>query len=166
MSTDDVRKALAKAQDDLSKLTTSTAPNDEIALPLRVASRLASAAMAQGFSSDAALNNTRRGLNCAQRCGRRTRCPDAHARHDRQSEARRCRVARQLGSAMTATSAVTISMKIPPERLAEAGLQNFKPLRSKQAPKTSNASARSNHFWASTIQWTFSSSLVAASTRS
>jgi hypothetical protein len=42
----------------------------------------------------------------------------------------RCRVARQLGSAMTATSAVTISMEIPPEWLAEAGLQNFKPLRS------------------------------------
>ena len=59
MSADDERKAVTKARATLSALTPSTARTDEIAFNLRYASRLVTAASAQGFSSDAALNNLR-----------------------------------------------------------------------------------------------------------
>jgi hypothetical protein len=59
MSEDDERKAIVKAQGILSTLTPSTPRNDGITHALRDASRLATAAIAKGFSSDAALNNTR-----------------------------------------------------------------------------------------------------------
>ena len=57
MIADDERKATAKAQTILGTLTPTTARTDEISFALRYASRLA--ASAQGFSSDAALNNLR-----------------------------------------------------------------------------------------------------------
>jgi hypothetical protein len=59
MSTDDERKALEKAQAVLSTLAPTTARTDAITSPLQEASRLVSVASAQGFSSDAALNNLR-----------------------------------------------------------------------------------------------------------
>jgi len=58
-SMDDERKAVEKAQGVLRGLVPATTPrNDEIRF-LREASKLVTAAMAQGFSSDAALNHLR-----------------------------------------------------------------------------------------------------------
>jgi hypothetical protein len=59
MSADEERKAATKAQATLSTLSPSTARTEEIAFNLRYASRLATAASAQGFSSDAVLNSLR-----------------------------------------------------------------------------------------------------------
>lgn len=58
-SMDDERKAVAKARDALSGLAPTTPHNEEIAFALRYASRLVTAGMAPGFSSDAALNDLR-----------------------------------------------------------------------------------------------------------
>ena len=58
---DEERKAVAKAQGVLRGLVPTTTPsNDEIRF-LREASKLVTAAIAQGFSSDAALNDLRSG---------------------------------------------------------------------------------------------------------
>jgi len=59
ISMDDERKAVAKAQSVLSGLAPTSPRNDEIAFALRYAARLVTAGMAQGFSSDAALNDLR-----------------------------------------------------------------------------------------------------------
>jgi hypothetical protein len=59
MTMDDERKAVAKAQGVLSGLAPTTPHNDEIAFALRYASRLVTAGMTQGFSSEAALNDLR-----------------------------------------------------------------------------------------------------------
>jgi hypothetical protein len=59
MSTNDERKVLQKAQATLSTLAPGAARTDAIAFALQYAARLTTAASAQGFSSDAALNDMR-----------------------------------------------------------------------------------------------------------
>jgi len=59
MTMDDERKAVAKAQGVLSGLAPTTPSNDEIAFALRYTSRLVTAGMTQGFSSEAALSDLR-----------------------------------------------------------------------------------------------------------
>jgi hypothetical protein len=58
-STDDERKALQKAQATLSTLAPGAARTDAIAFALQYAARVTTSASAQGFSSDAPLNNMR-----------------------------------------------------------------------------------------------------------